>query len=255
MRAGPSRGRDRSAASDPNPPIACRTRRRRSRPATGSRLPFRVDRLDRLVPDRAPGGAVRLGADDQAGRRRRALEPRRRVDHVAGRERLAQLGPGAKPRRAPHPCSRPPELASCRPGCSAFSSPNASSTRSPARTARSASSPCATGAPNTATTASPMNFSTVAAEPLELVAGPLVVQRSSSRTSSGSAPRPAPSSRRDRRTAPTRACAPRWSRHVPARHRRTGRTARPLALSGRTWARRHPRSLGPGGGGAPADRG
>ena len=42
----------------------------------------------------------------------------------------------------------------------ARNSATASSTRRPARTARSASSLCATGAPNTAITASPMNFST-----------------------------------------------------------------------------------------------
>ena len=46
-------------------------------------------------------------------------------------------------------------------GSASFSSPIASRIRSPARTARSASSSCATGAPNTAITASPMNFSTV----------------------------------------------------------------------------------------------
>ena len=40
-------------------------------------------------------------------------------------------------------------------------SPTASWIARPARTARSASSSCATGAPNTAITASPMNFSTV----------------------------------------------------------------------------------------------
>ena len=39
---------------------------------------------------------------------------------------------------------------------------------SAARTARSGSSSWTTGAPNTAMTASPMNFSTVAAAPLEL---------------------------------------------------------------------------------------
>jgi hypothetical protein len=42
-----------------------------------------------------------------------------------------------------------------------FNSSIRSSTASPARTARSASSSCAAGAPNTAITASPMNFSTV----------------------------------------------------------------------------------------------
>jgi hypothetical protein len=46
-------------------------------------------------------------------------------------------------------------------GRSRLSPSTASTTRSPARTARSASSPCATGAPKTAMTASPMNFSTV----------------------------------------------------------------------------------------------
>ena len=55
----------------------------------------------------------------------------------------------------------PTRTCSDRAGSSAFSSSIASRTRNPARTARSASSSCATGAPNTAITASPMNFSTV----------------------------------------------------------------------------------------------
>ena len=46
-------------------------------------------------------------------------------------------------------------------GSRAFISSTAWRTRSAARTARSGSSPCATGAPNTPITASPMNFSTV----------------------------------------------------------------------------------------------
>ena len=52
-----------------------------------------------------------------------------------------------------------------------------SRTANAARTARSGSSPYAVGAPKTPMTASPMNFSTAAAEPLELRADPLVVRR------------------------------------------------------------------------------
>ena len=54
-------------------------------------LPFRVDRVDAVVADRVAGRAVRLDADDQAPRGRRALESRRGVDDVARRERAAVL--------------------------------------------------------------------------------------------------------------------------------------------------------------------
>ncbi len=78
------------------------------------------------------------------------------------------------PATIPSPCSgRAPRLtiaspvftatrtARSWPGRSLLSSVSASTIRSPARTARSASSSWATGAPKTAMTASPMNFSTV----------------------------------------------------------------------------------------------
>ena len=59
------------------------------------------------------------------------------------------------------PVFTPTRTDSDMPGSAVFSSPMTSRIANAARTARSASSSCATGAPKTAITASPMNFSTV----------------------------------------------------------------------------------------------
>jgi hypothetical protein len=60
--------------------------------ANGLRLPLRLDRLVRLVCDRALGRAQRRLVDDHGPDRRRGLQPCGRVDDVAGDDPLAELG-------------------------------------------------------------------------------------------------------------------------------------------------------------------
>ena len=121
--------------------------------ATGSSLPLRTVLAGRLEGDRAGRGALgRLADEDRAGRRDR-LEPRRRVDQVAGDHALVERAEGhgrLAGQDARAGLDLRPEAAARR-----------RRARAPARTARSASSSWATGAPQTAMTASPMNFSTV----------------------------------------------------------------------------------------------
>ena len=83
------------------------------------------------------------------------------VDDVAGDDPLALLGAGAERYHRLAGVDPDPHLQGERGVVPALSSAIASRILSPARTARSASSSCATGAPNTAITASPTNFSTV----------------------------------------------------------------------------------------------
>ena len=115
--------------------------------------------VDRPSPSRSGsrgGGPICLRADDQAARRRGGLQPRGGVDDVAGRERARRLRPASSETTA-SPVFTAARAARSRP-VPRFSS-SIPSGREPARTARSASSPCAIGAPKTAITASPMNFS------------------------------------------------------------------------------------------------
>ena len=119
--------------------------------ATRLRAPRRRWRLGELVGERADG--------DAAGRRG-GLQPRRRVDGVAGEE-AARRSPGVTSRRTrASPVLTPTRTCSGVPSGRVMPS-SASTMRRPARTARSGSSSCTAGTPKTPTTASPMNFSTV----------------------------------------------------------------------------------------------
>ena len=128
----------------------------------GVALPLRVDRLELLVTDHVPRGPIGLLTDHETARP--ALT-------VWSREAVFTTSPNASasPDSGRDPIDddrlarvhRRPDLERARPGRPRFRSSIACTTRSPARTARSASSPWATGAPKTAITASPMNFSTV----------------------------------------------------------------------------------------------
>ena len=121
------------------------------------RLALHLVRAGVLVDDRRLRGPLGRLADEDGARLRRALHPRRGVDEVAG----------------DHPLALRAERDRCLPGehtgsraqigrADLLPSAETPETRSSAaRTARSASSSCATGAPQTAMTASPMNFSTV----------------------------------------------------------------------------------------------
>ena len=120
------------------------------------RLPLRLHGLERLVPDDVARGAMRLGSDDQPPGGRRRLQPRRGVDDVAGRERLPRVLRADRDDRLARVDGGPRrQLEAVRP----VQLVERSRIASPARTARSASSPCETGAPKTAIKASPMNFS------------------------------------------------------------------------------------------------
>ena len=88
--------------------------------------------------------------------------------------------------RAPSETSASPVFTPMRSWSSACSSRIQSRIASAARTARSASSSCATGAPNSAITASPMNFSTVPPKRSSSSRTRAWYGRSSERTSSGS---------------------------------------------------------------------
>ena len=116
-------------------------------------LPLQLVLARRLVGDRRLGRPPRRLADEDRSRLGRRLDPRRRVDEVAGDHPLA-VGPERHRRLAGQ------DAGAGRRG-PASSSGTAATRSSAARTARSASSSFATGVPQTAITASPMNFSTV----------------------------------------------------------------------------------------------
>ena len=150
-RSRPTNGAS-SALARPSPPRFATTRSARQRwAALGLALELVLAAV--LVGDGRLGSALRRLADEHGARLGRRLDARRRVDEVArdhalalGAERdrgLAREDAGARPQRS----GRAPGTAATR--------------SSAARTARSASSSCATGVPHTAITASPMNFSTV----------------------------------------------------------------------------------------------
>ena len=120
-------------------------------------FPFEGQRFHGHAGDRLRHRAVRALADEHRARGRRGLQPGGGVDEVAGHQALVDR---VERRRPPRRSARRRAPA----GRAAASRPSAStrSTISSAeRTARSASSSCATGVPHTAITASPMNFSTV----------------------------------------------------------------------------------------------
>ena len=156
----------------PWPPRSATTRRARHA-GTGAGLPLRS-----CSPAGSKAIAARRGAlggladEDGAGRRHR-LEPGRGVHHVAGDHPLADradrdgglAGEDAGPQLERLVARLAPRW-------------RTASTRSRAvRTARSASSSCATGVPQTAITASPMNFSTVPAVALDDLPAQLEVAR------------------------------------------------------------------------------
>ncbi len=108
--------------------------------------------------------------------------------------------PSPRSGRAPSATTASPVVTAARTASSRPSSRNSSMVsriRRPERTARSASSSCATGAPKTAMTASPMNFSTVPPNRSMSALTRSWYGRSVARTSSGSA-------RSDRFVKPTR---------------------------------------------------
>ena len=104
-------------------------------------------------------GAVGLLAHEHASYRRSRLEPRRGIHHVAHDER-GTLRRGIE---LDDSLARVHAHAHAELGARQFFVQRRDGDRDlrAARTARSASSPRATGAPKTAITASPMNFSTV----------------------------------------------------------------------------------------------
>ena len=59
--------------------------------ADGCVLPFRYERLDLSVFDKATCGAVRLFSDENRVRRSTRLHPGSRVDHIAGNHPFAEI--------------------------------------------------------------------------------------------------------------------------------------------------------------------
>ena len=127
---------------------------------TGSAFPFALDRLQRLVLEHALGRLIRALPDRDAVHRRLRLDPGGGVDDVAGDHPLARSGRASSSTTA-SPVFTPTRTDSASGASAVVQLLDRLQDRNPARTARSASSSCATGAPNTAMTASPMNFSTV----------------------------------------------------------------------------------------------
>ena len=116
-------------------------------------LPLQLERLDGVDRDGVSNEREGLGADQDLSGRSRLLESRGHVDRITRNERLALAGYDLA-RVDPVRNESATESSSPR----AVSRSRISAT---ARTARRASSSCATGMPKTAIAASPMNFSIV----------------------------------------------------------------------------------------------
>ena len=151
------------------------------------------------------GSAAGLGVDDHASRGRRVLQPRGRVHHVAGRERV--LG-----RRVDRdhglPVHTPARTARARPGCRLQLGDPVQDRVRGADGALGVLA-LASGAPNTAMTASPMYFSTMP-PCFSIRGGPPRSRAGCGRgRPRGRRRRPARSTRPGRRTGSRRTCAPR----------------------------------------------
>ena len=188
--AARARGRrtaSRSGGEEPREPRRVAKRHR-------SALAFQLQRLERLGVTASPASA---SSPPRPGSRPAVPPARaaRRVDGAPGREPFG---------------GSDEDLAALRPiRPSIPSSRIASRISTAARTARRASSSCTAGNPNTAITASPMNFSTT---PPWRSTSPASARGTWQQFPhrSGSRTRPARSSPRGRRRAPSRPCAAPW---------------------------------------------
>ena len=160
-RPAPPRDRRRACRVDPRCAGRCDCGRAgAARRATGSRLPLSASGSSSLVVDGSSAELVRELADGDAAGRRRGLQPRRRVDGVAGEEALAGAGRHVEAHEClagvdadAHLQGRAVRAASCR-----SSGLDAAADRRAPRARRRPRGPA--GTPKTPTTASPMNFST-----------------------------------------------------------------------------------------------